>query len=380
MCKRPRRSCASSRLLAELLVAGLFVALASFVPRAAFAAGPPGPKAAPATPAAAPAASAAVPPPASAATAGTAGSTPQAVTSPSPDATAKAAQLKEQGNKAFDERRYQQALAIYAEAYGLTQDPALLYNKGRTLEALGDYPGALEAQVAFDANASADLKQKVPGLAKLLTDLRSHVSTLELHLNVDSAEVRAGDRVLGQTGSPGQSSGLLGEGAQKKFVMNAGATKIHITRDGYFPVDRDITLAGGQTTVLDITMLSKAERGLLVIRSPVTGARVTVDDVSFGMVPTETPVVPGSHHVHLARDGYKPGDSTAVVVAGEKKEIDFPLEAETAIYKKWWFWTGVGLVVAGGVVLTYALTTERDPDSGTIAPGKYKVPASIISF
>ena len=275
---------------------------------------------------------------------------------PTPEAAAKAAQLKEKGNKAMDGLRYQQALALYAEAYGLTQDPAILYNKGRALEALGDFPEALAAQEEFDAKASPELKQKVAGHAKLLADLRSRVATLELHVNQD-AEVRAGDRILGQS-------------SQKKFLLNAGKTKLTFTREGYFPIERELTLAGGQVTVLDLTLLSKAERGVLVVRSPVTGAQVTVDGIAFGMVPTETPVMPGAHRVHVAHDGYRPTDSTAVLAAGERKELDLSLEAETPVYKKWWFWTGVGLVIAGGVATAIVVTTEKPAGKGTIDPGQ----------
>lgn len=274
-----------------------------------------------------------------------------------PEAVAKAAQLKEQGNKAMDQLRFQQALALYAEAYGLTQDPALLYNKGRALEGLGDFPEALATLEDFDAKASPELKQKVAGLPKLLADLRSRVTVLELHVNKDDAEVRAGDRILGAA-------------SQKRFVLNSGKITIKVQREGFFPIERDIALPGGQTVVLDLTLLSKAERGVLVVRSPVAGSLVTVDGVAFGMVPTDTPVMPGTHRVHLSHEGYKPADSTAVINAGETKTLDLSLEAETPVYKKWWFWTGIGLVVAGGVATTIALTTEKSPTKGTIDPGQ----------
>ncbi len=285
------------------------------------------------------------------------GGTQAAHAEPTPEAAAKAAQLKEQGNKAMDGLRYQQALALYAEAYGLTQDPALLYNKGRALEALGDFPEALAAQEEFDAKAPPELKLKVVGLPKLLADLRSRVSVLELHVNVDDAEVRAGNRVLGTA-------------SQKRFLMNAGKTTIKVQREGYFPIERDLALGGGQTTVLDFMLVSKAERGVLVVRSQVSGSLVTVDGIAFGMVPTDTPVMPGTHRVHLSHEGYKPTDSTAVIAAGETKQLDLSMEAETPVYKKWWFWTGIGLVVAGGVATGIALTTERSPTKGSIDPGQ----------
>jgi hypothetical protein len=43
-----------------------------------------------------------------------------------------------------------------------------------------------------------------------------------------------------------------------------------------------------------------------------------------------------------------------------------------ALYERWWFWTAVGVVVAGGVAATVALTARPDPkyeagDFGVIA-------------
>jgi hypothetical protein len=288
-----------------------------------------------------------------------------AAADPTPEAVAKAAQLKELGNAAMDHLNHQQALAYYAEAYGLTQDPALLFNKGRALEGLGDLPGALAAQEEFAAKASPELKQKVPGLDKLIEDLRARVAVLELHVTPPDAEVRANDRVLGAASA-------------KTFQLNAGSVKLHIAKEGFFPVDRDVTLQGGRTTVLDITMNSKADRGVIAVRSPISGALVQIDGTSLGMVPTEAPVVPGTHRVQLTHDGYHPSDSTAVVAAGERKEVNVQLEAIEPIYKKWWFWTGVGVVVAGGVAITIAALSERSPDKGTIDPGQ--VSTGFIRF
>jgi hypothetical protein len=46
-----------------------------------------------------------------------------------------------------------------------------------------------------------------------------------------------------------------------------------------------------------------------------------------------------------------------------------PVQQEAPIYKKWWFWTGVGVLVAGGVVAAVALSsggTTRPPCTADI--------------
>ena len=61
-----------------------------------------------------------------------------------------------------------------------------------------------------------------------------------------------------------------------------------------------------------------------------------------------------------------------MLAAGEKKEVDVPMAERSSILGRWWFWTAVGVVAAGGVTTFIALTTEKSPDSGTIPPGQVK--------
>lgn len=59
---------------------------------------------------------------------------------------------------------------------------------------------------------------------------------------------------------------------------------------------------------------------------------------------------------------------------GEKFVRKKPRQEEKPIYKKWWFWTGVGAVVVGGSIGVYAATrSEAGPpmsDLGNIVFGK----------
>ena len=64
-----------------------------------------------------------------------------------------------------------------------------------------------------------------------------------------------------------------------------------------------------------------------------------------------------------------------VVVAGDQnRRLEIPLQQSIPITARWWFWTGVGVVVVGGIVLTAALLTEKSPDKGTIQPGQLSAP------
>src|SRR5690348_13359360 len=72
---------------------------------------------------------------------------------PSAESVARAADLKKKADALMDELKFADAYQLYAEAYGISADPALLYNEGRALEATGDYPRALDRLEQFAATA-----------------------------------------------------------------------------------------------------------------------------------------------------------------------------------------------------------------------------------
>ncbi len=277
---------------------------------------------------------------------------------------------KRQGDDAMIALRYEEALTHYRRAYEVTKNTALLYNMGRAYEGLADFPKALDALEEFSDKAAPDLKARVPKLAELITDVRNRVATLILSSAVPDAEIRLGDRVLGKT-KPGQTV----------FRVNAGPQKLSVSHPDYFPFERPLTLAAGKIETVDVVLASRSAEALLRVTSPVSGAAVVVDGKAVGNVPAESPVKPGQHRIALSRDGYDRAETSVVVAAGEKKDVDVPMAVHETITSKWWFWTGIGVIVVAGGIATYiALTTEKDPTSGTIAPGTVKAESWGIHF
>lgn len=293
-----------------------------------------------------------------------------APTSPVANTPAAAEEDKRRGDEAMIALRYEEALASYQRAYAANKSPALLYNMGRAYEGLGDFPKALEALEEFSDKASPDLKARVPKLDDLVADVRSRVATMILSVSVAGAEIRLGQKVIG-TSKAGQTI----------FRVNSGAQTLFVTHKDYFPAERSLTLAAGKIETVEIVLGSRAAEALVRVTSPVSGAAVTIDGKSMGNVPTETPLKPGQHRIALRRDGYDPAETSIVVIAGESKEVSVPLAVHETIFGKWWFWTGVGVILVGGGIAIYAVaTTEKDPDSGTIPPGTVKAESWGIRF
>ncbi len=278
----------------------------------------------------------------------------------------RAAELKRRADAAMDRLNHAEALALYVEAYAITKDPALVYNQGRAFEALDDLPSAIDRLEKFRTEASPELRARVPGLDARIVMLRARVATLDIRVNVDGARVMVRDKVIG--------TAPLAEAARLK----PGLAVIEASRDGFLTAHRVVDLKGGATAVVDLVLLSKNTSGVLAVAASVPGATVKIDDVAVGNAPTELPVAAGSHSVDVDREGYRHLQARVVVAAGETKRFDAVLEKEGTIFGKWWFWTGVGVVLAGGVVTVIALTTERRADEGSLAPGRVSGP--LVSF
>jgi hypothetical protein len=268
----------------------------------------------------------------------------------------------------MDSLRYEDAIAAYTDALGLNPDPAILYNRGRVYQARSEYPQALADIERFDHEASAELRSRVPKLVELLADLRSRVATLAITCNVSDARVIVHDRPVGMTPLP------------QALKVNAGPAVVEVVKDGYAPFRQEMSLPGGGELVANVALVSLAKGGILAVRASGTGS-VYVDGKPIGTAPVETTVEAGSHTILVRSPSYEDAQTTAVVVAGERKEVTVALEKQPSVFGRWWFWTAAGVVVAGGVATAAALLTEKSPPSGDrFSPSQVRGPLSVASW
>ncbi len=287
---------------------------------------------------------------------------PPAPSAPAPGGEEKATELKKQGDALVADLKYAEAIAAYDASYAASPNPAVLFNKARALQGLGQFPDALATLQRFKKEASPELLAKVPGLESFISEMRSRVTMVTIKCNTSGARVLVRDRVVGTTPFA-ESVGI-----------NAGAATVEVSADGYFPVRRQVDLPSGGNMLLDFTLVAKDRGGILTVRSTVAGAKIFVDGTAVGVSPAEAPLDPGSHAVRVHRDGYDDAQTNVVINAGERKDITVNPTSSPGITSKWWFWTGVGVIVVGAVVTTIALTTEKSAGSGDFAPGKVSGP------
>ncbi|MBX3192691.1 MAG: PEGA domain-containing protein [Labilithrix sp.] len=266
-----------------------------------------------------------------------------------------AAALKSQGDAFMDAERYAEAAQTYAKAYAASSDPALLYNEGRALEALGEYPEAIKRLEQFRSLATPALRARATGLEEHIEALKGRVSTLVVISNVRGAQL------LVRSKNEGKLEPTL------EISVRSGPATIEVTADGHEPYKQDVVLAPRKTTTLDVRLREKNVHGLLVVTAKPEGSDVIVDGKGFGRTPLEARLAPGSHSVVISKSGHEDERLDVVLQSGERKELDLTLAERSAITSRWWFWTGIAAIVAGAaIVTTVALTsgTETKPPLG----------------
>ncbi|HEY6461639.1 MAG TPA: tetratricopeptide repeat protein [Polyangiaceae bacterium] len=80
--------------------------------------------------------------------------------------------------KAYEEGRFQDAVDLLTQAYGLEQEPVILFNLARAYEGLGDLEKAVDAYVRYldrqpDASDRGSIEQRVATLNKQIADRKT---------------------------------------------------------------------------------------------------------------------------------------------------------------------------------------------------------------
>jgi hypothetical protein len=286
---------------------------------------------------------------------------PKVDTAKSEGARTEAAHLKSAADVLMDQDRYADALVLYQRAYELSNDAALLYNQGRAFEALGDYPTALERLETFERDAPPAVRARVPGLKELITDLRGRIATIVVRTNAPAARLLVRQK----------DEGIIN--VEKRISTRAGTASVEVDADGYESFHRELDLSAGATIVVDATLTPKKRDALVVVRTT-PSADVLFDGKPLGRSPLQVRATPGSHELVAHADGYYEQRVPMTLALGDRRDVDLEMKSTPGIGSKWWFWTGIAVVIAGGVATAVVLTTEKPHSNGTFAPGSVSAP------
>lgn len=267
-----------------------------------------------------------------------------------------ATKLKKEADVLMDQDRHADALALYARAYNLTNDPALLYNQGRALEAMGEYPEALDKLEQFEKDAPQTLRAKVPGLRDLIQDLKGRISTLVVTTNAPGARLLVRDKAIGTVEK------------ERKLRTRSGTATVEVVAEGYVAFKRDIELKPNEVVKVDAQLALKKTDALVIVRSR-PAADIALDGKAMGRSPLEFKVGAGQHELVATAEGHQKETVPMTLALGDRREVEIELHKPPSLLSRWWFWTVVGVAVAGGAAAIIAVNIERDPSVGTFGSG-----------
>ncbi len=283
----------------------------------------------------------------------------------SPDeATAEARALYTQGIDLAKRSQWAEALALFERSSTLRPHPVTTYNVGVCEWSLGRYVRARRS--LGRALARATPEAELP--AAMAKEAEAYVGEIErilVHLSVDLQPADAGIAVDGrpiELEGRVLFAGLREPGAGEapptrafELVVDPGTRTFTLSRKGFANIVLNRTFAPGTRAPLTLELARLP--GTLRIASTESAAAVTVNGIDVGLAPLDLSRPSGAYRVLLRKEGFDPYEARVTLNAGEETRIQAALVAtETPITKKWWFWTGAATIIAGGVLLTYAVT------------------------
>ncbi len=201
-------------------------------------------------------------------------------------------------------------LANYAEARAMLLSAHELYPNARTLRALGMVEYELKNYPACVAYMEQALSSRERPLnAEQRTSAEELRRAAEAYLSRYTLQLRPSNARVLLDGEP------VSFDSQGKLVLAVGDHQLEVSAEGHHTLQRKLKVDGGEQRTLDVVLV------------PVTQAEPRAAN-------------------------------------GAQGSVDQPL------YKKWWLWTTVGLVVAGGAVAGTMLALRKDdpqqPNGGSI--------------
>jgi hypothetical protein len=143
------------------------------------------------------------------------------------------------GVSLYKDGDYEAALVEFRRAQELSPNYRVLYDIGQSLYLLQRYAEALEAFEAYLAQGGTQLAPaRRASVEADLKALRGRVGYLEIVVNVEGADIRVDDRVVGR--SP----------LAQPLLVSVGHRKVSVVKSDRVPVERFIDVAVGDRTKL----------------------------------------------------------------------------------------------------------------------------------
>jgi hypothetical protein len=242
----------------------------------------------------------------------------QATTPPAPEDASR--RHFRQGVVLFEDRNFDAALVEFEAARAGSREPVILYDIGLCQRSLFRYTDAIATFTTYLDETAAD-RRVTPEQRREVADAIGEMKALlaDVTITVQPARAAASKSLLivvdGRGGaSPGR--------AQK---LAAGRHVVEVSAPGFVGARRELVVVAGMAQAVTVALEAVPEAPALPVAPP-PASPVLVS--APAAAPSPAPVA----------------------------------DAGAPFYKAWWFWTGVGVVVAGGATTAFVLSRPKGPE------------------
>jgi hypothetical protein len=291
-------------------------------------------------------------------------------------ATAAARVLFDAGAKAYSAGNYRAAIQTFEQAYAVEARPGLLFSIAqahRRQYKLAGRPGHVAVALRRYQEYLSQLKEggRRSDAQAAILELTPVAQKLEQEGRLQpfsAQESESATRLIVTSPAPGAQIFVDGEAAPRAAPLiveiASGRHKIRVTAKNHLDEDREIEVAPGAVTALDLPLREKAPS--LAVEA-MAGARISVDGRLVGEAPLPGPIEirSGEHTVHVAKVGYTSYSKTLTAAPGDRLSVSAPLA--TTFTRK----VSIGLLIGGGgaaagAVLLGGLAFAQQIEAGAI--------------
>jgi hypothetical protein len=268
--------------------------------------------------------------------------------------------------------QWAEALTQFERSSAKRAHAVTTYNIGACERAMGRYTLAretfLKARQQNEAAQGAEIPQGVvtemngylDEIQRLLVDVSITLDPAEASIAVDgrplAPSATSASVLVGGVREPGPPE--KAPASTFHVMLDPGAHVFTFTRQGYSDGVLNKTFAPGAASALKLE-LNKLPATLHITSDP-PGAATSVEGVDVGVTPMDLSRPGGTYMVTVKKSGFLSYESHITTQPGESANVfaKLPIEKK-AITQRWWFWTSLGVAVAGGAVGAYFIALSQ---------------------
>jgi hypothetical protein len=240
------------------------------------------------------------------------------------------------GVELYDEGDHDGALVEFRLSHELHPVAGVLVNIALCLEELHRYDEAISTYRDYLRTAERASSERRRAAEEAIASLEQRLASVTIDVDQPGADVLVDGHSVGQTPLPAP------------LRLAAGMRVLEVRLDGFVSVREELEVAGGVAREVPIRLAPLDRNGLVRVTAEPAETTIRIDGLEVGRGPLERRLPMGGHVVEGILSGFRTYHTDLQLADRQELDLRVVMEHEsTAVTSEWWFWTIVGVGVAG---------------------------------